>query len=214
MEWTPAIRRAMRRHVARALERLDPARFRQEPAFVAALLARLDGVVYSGNAGRIEIQGTVVADRGRNSAESIWGADFAIVGILDGPSGHVEKGVLGQAKRNSLGVLSPGQESDFLGQCAQMAKATTAALGLEVPNQAGAPVLVREIDLTVLREADLPRAAPPHSRSRAIGIVRDLGNYLADRFLPCDHGDARPGMVAAIGESNLSRLTIIGESAV
>jgi hypothetical protein len=59
----------MRRHVEHAVARLDPVRYSQEPAYVAALLARLDGVVYEGSAGRIEIRSTIVADRGPNSAE-------------------------------------------------------------------------------------------------------------------------------------------------
>jgi hypothetical protein len=70
--------RALSNYVAKAVSRLDPARYRQEAAYVAALFARLDGVVYHKPNLSIEIKSTVVADRGRGSAESKWGAVSAL----------------------------------------------------------------------------------------------------------------------------------------
>lgn len=210
MNWSITARRALRRHVYRAVERLDPIRYTQEPAYVAALLARLDGIAYTGDDGRIEMQSTIVADRGPNSAESKWGADFAIVGIFDGNDGRTEKGTLAQAKRGSLRELSSKTEGEFYHQCAQMAQATDAILGLEVPAQAGEPVLAREIQVRRSTRAISLDDRPWHSPK--IGVARSLAVYLSDRFLLCLHGERDPNVVRHFQDSHLSRLEIRGES--
>jgi hypothetical protein len=64
--------RALSLHVSRAVERLDPARYKKEAAYVAALFARLDAVVYRGSNFTLELKSPVVCDRGPNSAESKW----------------------------------------------------------------------------------------------------------------------------------------------
>lgn len=72
----------MRRHVIAAVSRIDPTRYHQEPAYVAALFAKLDDVVLDRADARVELRSTIVSDRGRGSAESIWGADFGITASL------------------------------------------------------------------------------------------------------------------------------------
>lgn len=213
MNWSAAAQRAMRRHVLRALERLDPIRYAQEPAFVAALLARLDGVVYSGDDGRIEIRSTIVADRGPQSAESKWGADFAIVGILHGSDGQVEKGVLAQAKRGSLKALNSSSSADFYEQCSRMAQATNAILGLEVPSHTGEAVLVREVQVERPSRAISLDDRPWHPQT-TVGVARGLPEYLSDRFLVCLHGERDANVVRRLGDSRLSQLEVRGESAV
>ena len=44
--------------------------------------SKLDEVIYRGKELQIEIVSTIVADRVTGSAESIWGADFAVVAVL------------------------------------------------------------------------------------------------------------------------------------
>lgn len=212
MNWPQTVRNAMRRHVRGALERLDPERYFQEPAYVAALLARLDGVVYRGSAGRVEIRSTIVADRGPNSAESQWGADFGIVAILRDPTERVQKGVLAQAKKGSLPDLSEGERRTFLSQCARMSNATSAILCLEIPVRFAEPVIVREIEvrrpIRALRFDDAPWHPPT-----TIGVPQELADYLVERFLLCGHGDHNPGLIHGIGDSKLSHLLVLGESA-
>jgi hypothetical protein len=195
MYWGPNARRAVRRHVERALARLDPQRYHQEPAYVAALLARLDGVAYNGAEGRIEFRSTIVADRGPNSAESRFGADFAIVARLRSGSEAIEKAVMAQAKKGSILGLSQAERNDFEQQCRKMATATEAVLGLEVPVSASDTVLVREIG--VQREArDVPLS--DDSATTGVEIGRrpyELADYLCERLLPCDHGDHDPAFV-------------------
>jgi hypothetical protein len=76
---------------------------------VAALFARLVAVVYRGSNFTLELKSTVVCDRGPNSAESKWGADFGIVASMVSKEETAEKGVLGQAKGGSLIELVPSQ---------------------------------------------------------------------------------------------------------
>jgi hypothetical protein len=86
---------AIRRHVLRTVSRLDPARYRQEAAYVAALFARLDDDVLERPDARVEFRSTIVADRGPGSAESIWGADFGVTVSLVEPGFEIRKAVVG-----------------------------------------------------------------------------------------------------------------------
>ena len=54
-DWSMEITEAVRHHVHRAVSRLEPDRYSQVPAYVAALIVRLNGVVYEGREGRVEI---------------------------------------------------------------------------------------------------------------------------------------------------------------
>jgi hypothetical protein len=147
MYFPASVKDALRRHVKAAIERLDPNRYAQEPAYVAALLGRLDGVVYEGQFGRVEMLSTVVTDRGPRSAESVWGADFGIVGILRNTNGRVDKAVYSQAKKGSLVDLRNADREQFELQCRKMAQVTRSILGFEVPTRFGQGVIVREIEI-------------------------------------------------------------------
>ena len=212
MRWSPAMRAALRRHVRHALERLDPDRYAQEPAYVAALLARLDGVVYKGRGGRLEIRSTIVADRGPKSAESEWGADFGIVAVLDDRSRRIEKGVLGQAKKGPLGSLNDFSRQFLQGQCEKMSQATNASLTLEVPTRCTESAIVREIAIP-------PRTPDSLLQDRLrrlpleVGRPQELADYLTDRFMTCLHGDRSPRFVRGISESKLLHLRLLGELA-
>jgi hypothetical protein len=143
-----AARRALMRHVAGALERLDPSRYYQEPAYVAGLFARLDAVVYKGKGLMLEIKSTVVSDRGPKSAESVWGADFGVVASVVSEEGKVEKAVLGQAKRGSLITLGSAEADVFRRQVVKMAQATHATIGFEVPTEIGMQPKVRVVEVS------------------------------------------------------------------
>ena len=213
MEWAPAVRNAVRRHVARAVSRLEPTRYSQEPAYVAALLARLDGVVYQGRYGRVEIQSTIVADHGPNPAEFVWGCDVALVAFLRDPHERVEKAVLAQAKKASIPELTGKERERFLGQCEKMNSATNSILGLEVPRQLGDDVLVREI---IVEEPKVRRLIIEGKRlplpTTHIGGPQPLADYLVHRLLQCEQGDRNPDFVGNVADSKLSHLIIKGES--
>src|SRR5580698_7134236 len=129
----PAAASALSRHVSQAIKRMDPVRYTQEPAYVAALFGKLDAVVYHDAGLMVELRSTIVGDRGRKSAESRWGADFCLVASISGPKEKQEKAVLGQAKRGSLIDLATADAGDFREQALKMSVAKQAIVGLEVP---------------------------------------------------------------------------------
>lgn len=86
-------------------------------------------------------------------------------------------------------------------------------LGLEVPSQAGDHVIVREIQVRLPTRAISLDDRPWHPPT-TIGVARNLATYLSERFLLCHHGDRSPDIVRRLGDSRLSHLAILGESAV
>jgi hypothetical protein len=216
----PGASRALSRHVSKAIARLDPARYRQEAAYVAALFARLDGMVYHGRELTIEIKSTIVADRGPNSAESIWGADFGIMCRLAAPNGLVEKGVLGQAKRGSLVDLPPNEGELFRRQVVRMTQATDATVGLEVPKEASASPMIRIVQVPNMFQATIPiwksfrrlefsinsptHQEPPVYLSHAIPI----GVYIYAELLRCLHGDTNERFIRGLEDSSLTYLMV------
>lgn len=195
-DWGPAVREAMREHVRRAVERLDPSRYSQEPAYVAALVARLDGIVYDDRDARVEIIGTVVADRGRGSAEARSGADFAFTATLVQEERKTKKAVLGQAKRGPSEHLTSFEQDRLGKQCGKMLRSTAAAVVLNVPVHFGEWPLVRLLD-----------------QKGNYGPAFELADYLADFLLTCRHGDTRGDFVRSVMSSNLTGLHIMATDA-
>ncbi len=73
----------------------------------------LDAVVLPLVGFHARTQGTVVTDRGPNSAESRWGADFGLKASIISKEETTEKAVSGQAKGCSLINLPPGKAEQF-----------------------------------------------------------------------------------------------------
>jgi hypothetical protein len=163
-----------------------------------AVIARLDGVVYDGPDGRLEIRGVVVDDRGRNSAESRHGADFSIsasIQCADGSS--IYKAVLGQAKRGTIESLPRGERIRLETQISKMGQSTRHYIVTELPLCDGAGLTVRA------------SKANGHPGLRS---GKTFGSYLSDVFLACTHGDKRPNFWSAVGDSRLPGLQIICRS--
>lgn len=211
--------RALSLHVSRAVERLDPARYRQEAAYVAALFARLDAVVYRGSNFTLELKSTVVCDRGPNSAESKWGADFGIVASMISKEETAEKGVLGQAKRGSLIELVPSQAETFRQQVLKMSAATTAMVGLEVPTSSPTAPTVRILEVPVMH-GTVPiqhafrtyehgiKAPNPAEPLILVAEAVPLGRYLHAELIRCLHGDANRAFVSGLADSSLTTLRV------
>lgn len=211
--------RALSLHVSRAAERLDPSRYKQEAAYVAALFARLDALVYRGSNFTLELKSTIVCDRGPNSAESKWGADFGIVASMISKEETAEKGVLGQAKRGSLIELVPHEAELFRQQVLKMSAATTAIVGLEVPI-----AFLRRPQSASLRcpSCMVPYRYSVHSRpiehrikppdpAEPLVLVADavpLGRYLHAELIRCLHGDTDRTFVSGLADSSLTSLRV------
>lgn len=221
MKLPPAAKQALKRHVGRAVARIDPARYSQEPAYVAALFARLDDVVYRGREITIELKSTIVADRGPRSAESIWGADFALMASISGASGRIEKAVLGQAKRHSLVRIAPADAQQFRNQAVKMSAGTQAMVGLEVPVETGQEPRVRVLEMSPLfgetwaAQSALTRSYESRIFSNLtgeppllVGSALSLDQYLYAELLRCIHGDQRRDFIEGVSKSSLATLHI------
>ena len=97
---------AVRGHVRRAIEAVAPSRHHQEANYTAALVNRLEGTAYNGPHGSVEFQATVFDDRGKGSAESLLGADFAIIATITNGPRRINKVILVQAKLGTIEEMS------------------------------------------------------------------------------------------------------------
>ena len=93
------IREAVRAHVRRAVDGLSSSRFAQEPAYTAALLARLEGTPYNDEDGSVVITSTNVNSVGPGAAERWSGADFAITATITKGDLSIRKAILGWPAR-------------------------------------------------------------------------------------------------------------------
>lgn len=159
-----------------------------------AILARIDGLIYSGAQGEIEIKSTIVSDRGANSAEKRFGADFAITARIEVGSSNVEKAIIGQAKKGRVEELNSRGKDFFQGQILKMSASTDQYVILEVPEVNGNSPRIR-----------LPYTGQPTRFKHPITIE----DYITSKLIECMHGDLRPDFVMAVQDSDLSRLAIM-----
>ncbi|AXF20257.1 hypothetical protein CUJ89_06920 [Burkholderia pyrrocinia] len=178
-----------RMQIRLACRQLKRSSFQQEPAYVAALMGKLAGMAIHEDSSWLTT--SVVNDRGPGSAESKYGADFAI--ILEDASGF-GKAILGQAKGMSIASLSPSSKSDFDKQCRRMAKKTRHFVGLE------APVLPDTMPIVLKGNW-----GPPVS----VQAPQPLDDYLVEVFIACRHGDTRRDFVSAVKKSDLLQLRLL-----
>lgn len=184
-------------HIKYAYENLDRKRFRQEPAYITALMGRLDGDVFNdGKGNSLKLKTTIVDDRGAKSAESRTGADFSIVLEKQNCKNPISKAILGQGKNGSIEKLSKTEQDRLDRQCSDMHQYTTEFVVLEAPENQGEPPMIRIGD----------KKNPKH-RSKAIKFE----DYLIKHFLSCQHGDQRMDFVAYVQDSKLAQLKIITE---
>ncbi len=188
---------AVNQHIQNAYLMLPPKNFAQEPAYVAALMGRLAGVAWEDDDGAfIKFETTVIDDRGPNSAESRFGADFAITLKMTEQNDVVSKAVFGQGKRGEIEQLGTNEKKRLNEQCRKMSENTKEYLVLETPISIGASPMVR------LRNGDEITPSGPQI---------SLQKYLVEMFISCKHGDKRPDFVSAVQESSLRQLSIVVE---
>jgi hypothetical protein len=192
----PAIKMALTQHVNAAMLRLDPIRYRQEPNYMAALLGKLDAVVYDGPHGYLEIRSTSVDGIGAGAAEKWCGADFALIAVIRSGGRQVTKSVLGQAKRGALGALSPAEGRRFGGQRDAMAVFTDHYVVVSTPAGPGETISVI-------------RSTP--SNPAALHPAQTLPDYL-ETFVQCSHGDRGKKFTEAVQNSRLPKLKIIADA--
>lgn len=188
------IREAVRAYVERAVAGVDPARFRQEPAYTAALLGRLDGIAYEGPDGSVELKATNVDSIARGAAERWSGADLAITADIRTGDIRVVKAILAQAKLGTLEELSSTERERLVGQIVDMRHFT----------RSPKVVMIRDID---------GRREPLVASGTLIAAnvqtqILPLSDYFVRRILTTLDGDTRGRFVAAVQESSLKQLRV------
>jgi len=191
------IREAVRAHVRNAVGGVDPARFRQEPAYTAALLGRLDGVAYQGPDGSVVFRTTNVDSIARGAAERWSGADLAITADIRRDNLAVSKAILAQAKLGALDDLPASEHGRLVSQIREMRRFT----------RSPKVILIRE--LNGRREPEV---------ASGVRIVEELpseplplSDYFVRRILTTLDGDTRPDFVDAVQESSLKQLRVLAQ---
>ncbi len=187
------IREAVRAHVRQAVEQVSPARFEQEPAYIAALLARLDGVAYE------QPDGSVIHSHkrqlNRTRGRQGWsGADLAITAAIRGGDLSISKAILAQAKRGRLEDLPPREREVLDAQIRDMRRFTPSPK----------VILIHELGDRSELSSQVESALPKTYKLRS-SLSRD---YSVRRILTTLDGDTRPDFVGAVGESSLKQLRV------
>lgn len=196
-KWHPDVRDAVRGFVRKALGRVELNRYKQEPTLVVAMLSRLDGIAYEGKYGKVKFRPTIATDRARGSAESKWGADFALTTILEQNGRQSRKAILVQSKLGQINRLSRKEKDRLLDQISKMKTATSAPKVMEISKKHG--------KLPVIYSGNKIFSGEKYS-----GFEFD--GYIIRYVLTCIDGDIRPEFVSAVQDSSLSRLQVIARS--
>ena len=161
---------------------------------MVTLIGKLDGVVYDGPHGKLELIGVPADDRGRGAAESISGADFALTAVVEISGSKTTKAVLGQAKGGNIDHLRTDEKRRLTGQIRKMRERTKHYVIVETPQNESATVAVRR------SKASDPRFRHP---------TQTLADYL-ELMIACRHGDTRKGFTNAVmNDSSLSQLRAV-----
>lgn len=176
---------------------MNPGRFEQEPAFTAALLGRLAGMVYEGPDGSVVFETTNVNSGGPGAAERWSGADLAITAKIRQGSLAVDKAILAQAKRGSSDDLSPSERDRLVEQIRRMRRITRSPKVVLFPEFDGRrwPEVLSGVRLM----DDLPT------------VPVSLPDYFVRRVLTTLDGDTRPQFVNGVQQSSLRQLRVIAE---
>lgn len=185
---------AVREHVQRAVSGLPPAQFRQEPAYTAALLARLVGIAYQGPDGSVVFSATNIDSVGPGAAERWSGADLAITATIVQNGRALRKAILSQAKLGRFEQLSRTEQERLIRQIHHMRR------------------LTRSPKVMVIDEVDGGRE-PRMASGNSILIGRhskglSLPDYFVARVLTTLDGDTRSHFVEAVRDSSLRQLQV------
>lgn len=106
-EARPILHEAFQRAVARTLDDLHEKGIEQEPQITDRLMARIEDAVLGLKLPDTQFRSITFTDRGRNSEESRWGADFAGFLSFTYTNTKIVKVFLAQAKKGSdIGIIS------------------------------------------------------------------------------------------------------------
>jgi len=184
----------VKQHVTNAIRSVAPERYKQEPHYTAALVCALEGAAYQGKCGAVIFQSTVFDDRGRNSAESRFGADHAITATISDGTTTIRKAILVQAKLGLISELSRYEMDKLNTQIEKMRKLVAAPKILQIREYAGAR------DLAMISGNNVFNNRPFKAMS--------LADYFTAQVTTTLDGCTRPEMVNFVQDSSLNRVEV------
>ena len=193
-------RRAVKKHIEKAISGTDMKSYLQEPAYTTALARSLEGIVYHGKDGSVKIKSTIVNAQGRGAAEKWSGADLAITASISEGSQGITKAILIQSKIGRIDELSPSRKKTLKDQVQKMRNHTRSPKVMEIPVENGQrrPKIISGQKIL----------ANESYRSY------ELSDYFVNRILTTFDGDTRRNFVNAIQESELTQLKLIARFGV
>ncbi len=190
----PEVRQQVKNYIDERVAAIEPRRFNQESKYVSALLSKLEGIVYEGNSGFVRFDVTDIDDRGRRSAESFSGADFAITATISNNSTSVQKAILCQAKLGEIKELNTNKSIFLDEQIRKMKHFTRSPKVMEVIEVNGVrhPRIISGNKLLEVK---------PYSSI-------EFSDYIIRRVLTTFDGDTRSSFVEAVQDSSLPKLKV------
>lgn len=188
---------AVRAYVQRAAAPLDSERFRQEPAYTAALLGRLTGSAYEDDDAFVSFEATSIDCIGRGSAERWSGADFAITATIREGAREIRKAILAQSKLGALEELPSREYDRLVGQVRDMRRLTRSPKVLIVPMVNGRREPRMLSGTRISNHQDTPG--------------QRLQDYFVARVMTTLDGDTRRSFVSAVQDGSLADLRFVAE---
>lgn len=165
-----------------ALESWAYGRVSQEPQITDRLLAHIEAEINHRRIGGISWYAKTLSDRGRNSEESRFGADFLGAFSVTTPELNIKKGFLAQAKRVEPGDHWSSTDHDTLRyQCEKMLSVTSEAFLFLYSKSQGITIVSAESVISCSR-------CNPH-----LLTAKSVRQFFTDHF-ECFVGDRRVGI--------------------
>jgi hypothetical protein len=196
-KFPPEVVASIKQYVRRAVQAVDPRRYNQEANYTAALVNQLEGAAYQGEYGSVEFHSTVFDDRGAGSAESRYGADFAITATVSDGRITIRKAILVQAKLGYLDDMSTAEAEFLRSQLKKMKRLVDAPKVMEIPERSGRRFPAIVSGNNVLEGVSYTPMALPE--------------YFTARITTTLDGSTDRGVINAVQDSSLLRLDVIAE---
>ena len=186
----------LREKIQNAFFDLQPERFGQEPKYTSALLGRLHGIEVRSRYGEyVRIEATDIDDRGAGSAESRYGADFAITATVGDSNQKIRKAILVQVKNQSIDTLPPSQEKDLKEQIKKMKTVVSSPKVAGIRRSRGSAILEVSSGNKVLYGEEYTKS--------------DFPAYFNQRVITTLDGTTDETIVEALQESDLRKLDVL-----
>lgn len=186
----------LREKIQKAFSGLSPERFGQEPNYTSALLGRLQGIEVQSQYGEYaKIEATVVDDRGADSAESRYGADFVITATVGDSKQKIKKAILVQVKNRSIETLSSSQKKDLKEQINKMKTVVSSPKIAGIRRSQGSAMLEVSSGNKMLNDEEYTKS--------------DFPTYFNQRVITTLDGTTDKTIVEALQESNLRKLDVL-----